>query len=102
VEAASDQRRFFVPCPHCHHSSISGGRKPVNFDDGGRRRLRCEGCGVVIEERYKPCDARSRRMARDEPDGRVPGISPERALLAVDDVVGARREVPDGEEGPTR
>lgn len=51
---ASDQRRFFVPCPHC------GDLQWLKFEqlhwDKGRPETAhyvCEHCGAVIEERYK-------------------------------------------------
>lgn len=61
----SDQRYYFVPCPHCGH------RQTLRWkDEDGTMRLRwsrdaagkhlpktaaylCESCGVLIEERYK-------------------------------------------------
>lgn len=65
---ASDQRRYFVPCPECGHMDwiqwTLGGRRG---DEGAHHhmvwdnvskdpesiRLACSGCGVLIEERHK-------------------------------------------------
>ena len=51
---ASDQRRYFLPCPHCAHMDWI--RWPnIRWED--RRpetaKLYCEGCGGLIEERHK-------------------------------------------------
>lgn len=63
---ASDQRYFFVPCPHCNHMQTlrwkdEDGTWRVRWErakDSGRHlpktaRYLCEECGVLIEERYK-------------------------------------------------
>lgn len=51
---SSDQRKFFVPCPHCDHKQV------LNFknlkwenDDPKTAMYACEECGCLIEERYK-------------------------------------------------
>ena len=68
---ASDQRRFFVPCPHC------GEKQYLKFE-----RLRwqkgqpetaayhCEGCEQPIAEHHKTTDAGQRRVAADGDAGR--------------------------------
>lgn len=50
----SDQRRYFVPCPHCHHLQV------LTFDnlkwekgDPLSALYYCEECGAAIEERFK-------------------------------------------------
>lgn len=51
----SDQRRYFVPCPHCGvYDWIRWERMqwPEGQPDGVR--LACQSCGVLLEERHKP------------------------------------------------
>jgi phage terminase large subunit GpA-like protein len=50
----SEQRRFFVPCPHCgdyQHLQFS----QMKWEQGKPESVRyaCEHCGTLIEERYK-------------------------------------------------
>lgn len=52
-EAASDQRRYFVPCPHC------GDLQQLHWErlikEGGDKGLYpCASCGVLIHDRDKP------------------------------------------------
>ena len=56
----SDQRRFFVPCPHCDHFQSLRWRDPdgsycLVFDPAKPEAAayRCESCGALIEERHK-------------------------------------------------
>lgn len=58
--AESDQRRFFVPCPHCGHFQVlkwAGMSWKKNQDkkwDGAPPAYICEECGAAIDERNKP------------------------------------------------
>ncbi len=45
---AGDQRRYFVPCPHCEHRQTLVIERLT--DDG---EFICEGCGALIDERNK-------------------------------------------------
>lgn len=51
---ASDQRRFFVPCPHCAFMDFIRWER-IQWPEGKplEARLACTACGVLIEERYK-------------------------------------------------
>ena len=51
---ASDQRRYFVPCPHCDHMQHLQW-KNVQWRDGDPKTATyvCESCGTHIEEHYK-------------------------------------------------
>jgi phage terminase large subunit GpA-like protein len=52
--AASDQRKYFVPCPHCAHTQVL--RFPqLKWEDGKPHTAAycCEGCACLIEEREK-------------------------------------------------
>ncbi len=56
---ASDQRRYFVPCPHCgHYDYIRWENIKYDEDDAGEVipesvMLVCVDCGALIEERHK-------------------------------------------------
>ncbi|MFM9860570.1 phage terminase large subunit family protein [Pseudoxanthobacter sp. M-2] len=58
IEAAyteSDQRRFYVPCPHCGDAFVLAWRH-VQWPKGEHHKafVACPTCGGVIEERDKP------------------------------------------------
>lgn len=51
---SGDQRRYFVPCPHCGNYDYM--RWPnIHWEgrDADTAKLACEACGQLIEERYK-------------------------------------------------
>lgn len=51
----TDQRRFFVPCPHCDHYQILK-FEGLSWTKGQPHTAEylCEECGGVVPERYKP------------------------------------------------
>lgn len=50
----SDQRRYFVPCPHCGHMQwLKWAQLKWTDDDPATASYCCEECGVLIEERHK-------------------------------------------------
>lgn len=50
----SDQRRYFVPCPHCdHHQHLRWANVKWTDDDPTTAAYACEECGTLIEERHK-------------------------------------------------
>lgn len=51
---ATDQRRYFVPCPHCGHFDWLRWEN-IRWEEGdpSTAALMCIACGVLIEERYK-------------------------------------------------
>jgi phage terminase large subunit GpA-like protein len=50
----SDQRRYFVPCPHCDHKQwLRWAQIKWHHDDPHTAAYACEECGVLIEERHK-------------------------------------------------
>ena len=51
---ASDQRRYFVPCPHCDHMQWLQW-KNIQWRDGDPKTAAyvCESCGTHIQEHYK-------------------------------------------------
>jgi phage terminase large subunit GpA-like protein len=79
--AASDRRRWFVPCPHCAHEQVLewGGRDTghgVKWEPGRPETAHyvCVECGCVIEEWQKrDMNARGRWVAED-PEATVAGF----------------------------
>ena len=52
---AGDQRRFYVPCPHCEHMQwLRWANMKWDRDEPQTAAYACEACGVLIEERFKP------------------------------------------------
>jgi phage terminase large subunit GpA-like protein len=50
----SDQRRYFVPCPHCDHMQwLKWAQLKWTDDDPATASYCCEECGSLIEERHK-------------------------------------------------
>lgn len=51
---ASDQRRYYVPCPHCTHFDWIRWEN-IRWEEGDPKSaaLMCLGCGTLIEERFK-------------------------------------------------
>ncbi len=54
---ASDQRHYYVPCPHCGHMQKLEHEGMVyehaDYVLKGRVRFRCSGCGELIDEHHK-------------------------------------------------
>jgi phage terminase large subunit GpA-like protein len=71
---ASDQRRYFVPCPHCKNMQHLQWAN-VDFDTGCYVCAReAGGCGVLIEERHKPWMLEHGEWRATNPDGKFPGF----------------------------
>jgi phage terminase large subunit GpA-like protein len=55
----SDQRRYFIPCPHCGHMDFLTwrdlGHHRIEWDEGrpDSAHMVCGGCGERVEERHK-------------------------------------------------
>ncbi len=72
----SDQRRYFVPCPHCGHMDWIRWERIV-WDEGkpDTAKLSCGACGALIEERHKTeMLARGEWRATAAGDGRIAGF----------------------------
>lgn len=66
---ASDQRKFYVPCPHCEHKQVLLFKNlKWSDDDPSTTMYACEECGCMIEERYK-----TQMLAGGEWRATVPG-----------------------------
>lgn len=74
----SDQRRYFVACPHCQHEQYlqwsglkwEARRHPVH---GRRAWYVCQECGSEIEEHHKTEMIRAGRWIATNPEGRIRG-----------------------------
>lgn len=80
---ASDQRRWFVPCPHCDHAQHlhffpdAEGRGGLRFRDEPPHNAQyaCEDCGALIDHRFKREMNRLGRWIATRPGpGRHPGF----------------------------
>lgn len=84
----SDQRRYFVPCPHCDHGQVlvwggpdedRGFKWDTTLVEGrkvhvpGTVAYLCEQCGTLIEERHKARMIREGEWIPDNPDSPVRG-----------------------------
>ncbi len=76
----SDQRRYNMPCPHCGHmqhlqwSNIKFERSEA-YELIGDVTYICDGCGCLIEERYKTqMLAAGRWIAENQENGHCPGF----------------------------
>ena len=50
----TDQRRYFVPCPHCGHMDyLRWARFVLNKDHPEKSHMVCTACGACIEEHHK-------------------------------------------------
>lgn len=64
---ASDQRRYYVPCPHCQHA------QPLEWSglqwtpDGSQCWYVCRDCGCVIEEHHKTAMIAAGRWVAENP-----------------------------------
>lgn len=75
----SDQRRYYVPCPHCDHYQILTWRRDlpsgekvftVSRDDF---TYTCESCAATIEERHRPTMLERGEWRATNPNGKFPG-----------------------------
>jgi phage terminase large subunit GpA-like protein len=74
---ASDQRRYYVPCPHCGHEQVlkwEGLRYAETWPH--RAVYACEANGCVIEHHHKPAMLAAGRWIAGQPgEGRQPGFA---------------------------
>lgn len=72
----TDQRRFFVPCPHCgEFQLIEWSRMHWDKEPGSRVWLACEHNGCVIEETAKPTMLRDGEWRATKPELADPTIA---------------------------
>lgn len=79
--AASDQRWYLVPCPHCGHEQklVFGGRDTphgLQWDEGRPETAHyvCAACAAVIEETEKPRMLAQGRWVAENPASPIPGF----------------------------
>ncbi len=71
----SDQRRYYVPCPHCSHM------QPLEWSglqwtpDASKCWYACRECGCVIEEHHKTQMIRWGRWVAENPGARIRGYT---------------------------
>jgi phage terminase large subunit GpA-like protein len=72
----SDQRRYFVPCPHCDHMQwLRWAQIRWENDDPSTTAYVCEDCGTLIEERHKTdMMAKGEWRGTAEGDGKTAGF----------------------------
>ncbi|WP_108819345.1 phage terminase large subunit family protein [Pseudovibrio sp. Alg231-02] len=74
--AESDQRKFFVPCPHCGALQVIAWAR-IKWPEGEplKATMTCEHCGEPIEERHKlKMLAQGQWQATKDGDGRTAGF----------------------------
>lgn len=64
-----DQRRYYVPCPHCDHSQVL---RDENLQDDGT--YLCEGCGRSIEHHQKTRMLERGEWIAENPEGAYPSF----------------------------
>lgn len=68
--AESDQRRYYVPCPHCGHEQHLRWEH-IDFETAS---YMCESCATLISELQKPAMLARGRWIATRPDGAFPGF----------------------------
>lgn len=70
----SDQRKFFVPCPHCQHEQVLvWANLKWEGNDPSTAQYCCKGCGCLIEERHKHWMLSRGKWVAQNPGSRVRG-----------------------------
>jgi len=67
----SDQRRYYVPCPHCHEEQVLRWKNlQYSLIDGVVKDAWyvCQHCGCEIEEHYKPAMLKAGRWIAENPN----------------------------------
>lgn len=81
---ASDQRRYYVPCPECEHEQIllwEGVHWPHTVDEKGKKIYRpeeaeyaCENCGVLWNDNARHKAVKAGRWVAERPDIPIAGF----------------------------
>ena len=73
--AESDQRRFYVPCPHCGAAQTLTWRNMVwEHDAPDTASYRCEACGKPIDEAQKSALLQGGEWRAEQPGSRTAGF----------------------------
>lgn len=72
----SDQRRYYLPCPHCDHKQhLRWSQIKWQDDDPSTAQYACEECGCLIDERHKTDMLRAGEwIATSQGDGKTAGF----------------------------
>lgn len=71
----SDQRRYYVPCPHCAHRHVlRWDNISIIDDDPATAKLSCPACGGLIEDRHKPAMLDAGEWVKENPSSKLPGF----------------------------
>jgi len=71
----SDQRRYYMPCPHCGHSHVFKWENiSIIDDDPMTAKLSCPSCGGLIEDFHKPAMLEAGEWVKENPESRLPGF----------------------------
>jgi len=71
----SDQRRFFVPCPHCGHAHVlTWASVVIPNDDASATHLICPECGALIRDSDRPAMLTAGQWRAECPHNHTPGF----------------------------
>lgn len=71
----SDQRRYYVPCPHCNHSHVLKWENvSIIDDDPTTAKLFCPSCGGLIHDSHKPVMLEAGKWVKENPGSKLPGF----------------------------
>ncbi|MFC4158276.1 phage terminase large subunit family protein [Chitinimonas lacunae] len=72
---ASDQRRYYVPCPHCQHMHVLlWGNRSILNDDPDTMHMACPKCGGLISDADKPQMLARGEWRKENPKSRIAGF----------------------------
>lgn len=71
----SDQRRYYVPCPHCGHQHVLKWENvSIIDDDPTTAKLTCPANGCLIEDANKPAMLAAGAWIKENPASKLPGF----------------------------
>ncbi|MCW5319639.1 phage terminase large subunit family protein [Verminephrobacter aporrectodeae subsp. tuberculatae] len=71
----SDQRRYYVPCPHCGDAHVLRWENiSIIDDDPSTARMSCPACGGLIQDAHKPAMLEAGQWVKENPASKLPGF----------------------------
>jgi phage terminase large subunit GpA-like protein len=71
----SDQRRYYVPCPHCGHMHVLKWENvSIIEDDPATARMSCPSCGGMYDHADKMAMLVAGQWIKENPDSHIPGF----------------------------
>lgn len=71
----SDQRRYYVPCPHCGDPQVLRWENvSISDDDPRTARMTCPTCGALFGDADKMAMLGAGQWIKENPDSRIPGF----------------------------